>query len=354
MTVQRQAHGDGFFSFRKLRLVVRANGKTVVDRLLCGELRCSPGSHHSLALQNVWGGVAAGGGPERLHRRRTLLLRDADRARRRSVPAAGSSTTTGATPGTRAPATTASTSSSRRTTASPTSSRPSRPPGCPRSVLTIDPSARFADITPHRLDLVRTDAKQWWHAYVQFRGKPDGDIRGVLAAGAPTSTGSAGRRLPAPSSRRALRQRLAREAGRPLAGGRQVHRARSTGTCGSGATAAEGRRRRRLGATSGGRSCASLRADGHEVVARLPATRPASTMVSWDTAGSAVDGADAVVNLAGASIGGPRWTRGRKEAIARAASRRRARSCRRSRLAQHAAARARHRVGDRLRRRRGR
>jgi hypothetical protein len=29
---------------------------------------------------------------------------------------------------------------------------------------------------------VRSDAKQWWHAYVQFRGKPDGDIRGVLAA----------------------------------------------------------------------------------------------------------------------------------------------------------------------------
>ena len=42
--------------------------------------------------------------------------------------------------------------------------------------------------------------------------------------------------------------------------------------------------------------------------------------VSWDTAGSAVDGADAVVNLAGVSIGSLRWTHGRKEAIRRAAS----------------------------------
>jgi hypothetical protein len=49
-------------------------------------------------------------------------------------------------------------------------------------VLTIDPSAQFSDITPLRLDLVRSDLKEWWHAYVQFRGKPDGDIRGVLAA----------------------------------------------------------------------------------------------------------------------------------------------------------------------------
>jgi len=38
--------------------------------------------------------------------------------------------------------------------------------------------------------------------------------------------------------------------------------------------------------------------------------------VSWDTVGSAIAGADAVVNLAGVSIGGSlRWTNGRKEAI---------------------------------------
>jgi uncharacterized protein (TIGR01777 family) len=61
---------------------------------------------------------------------------------------------------------------------------------------------------------------------------------------------------------------------------------------------------------------ASLRADGHEVT--LVSRHPSGVdMVSWDTAGSAVDGADAVVNLAGVSIGSLRWTRGRKEAICR-------------------------------------
>lgn len=61
---------------------------------------------------------------------------------------------------------------------------------------------------------------------------------------------------------------------------------------------------------------ASLRADGHEVtiVSRQPS---GLDTVSWDTAGSAVDGADAVVNLAGVSIGSLRWTHGRKEAIRR-------------------------------------
>jgi hypothetical protein len=29
---------------------------------------------------------------------------------------------------------------------------------------------------------VRSDAKQWWGAYLRERGKTDGDIRGVLAA----------------------------------------------------------------------------------------------------------------------------------------------------------------------------
>ena len=46
MTVAAPRARDGFYDFRKLRLVVRSNGKTVVDRLLCANLRCSPGSHH--------------------------------------------------------------------------------------------------------------------------------------------------------------------------------------------------------------------------------------------------------------------------------------------------------------------
>jgi uncharacterized protein len=58
---------------------------------------------------------------------------------------------------------------------------------------------------------------------------------------------------------------------------------------------------------------ASLEADGHEtlVVSRTPGERS----VTWDDVAAAVEGADAVVNLAGVSLGGPRWTRGRKQAI---------------------------------------
>ena len=70
-----------------------------------------------------------------------------------------------------------------------------------------------------------------------------------------------------------------------------------------------------------GRALASaLHDDGHDVVvlSRQPDRfsgpgRPAA----WDGAGAEIDGAAAVVNLAGVSIGGPRWTRSRKAAILR-------------------------------------
>jgi hypothetical protein len=42
---------------------------------------------------------------------------------------------------------------------------------------------------------------------------------------------------------------------------------------------------------------------------------PGPANVSWDDAAGHVDGADAVINLAGVSIGGPRWTSKRKQAI---------------------------------------
>ena len=45
----------------------------------------------------------------------------------------------------------------------------------------------------------------------------------------------------------------------------------------------------------------------------LAASRP--RRVPWEDAAAEVDGAGAVVNLAGVSIGGPRWTRSRKAAI---------------------------------------
>jgi uncharacterized protein len=57
----------------------------------------------------------------------------------------------------------------------------------------------------------------------------------------------------------------------------------------------------------------SLAEDGYEAVVLSRGAAPGD--VSWERAAEQVDGADAVVNLAGTSIGGSRWTRRRKEAI---------------------------------------
>jgi uncharacterized protein (TIGR01777 family) len=56
---------------------------------------------------------------------------------------------------------------------------------------------------------------------------------------------------------------------------------------------------------------ASLDRDGHQVV--VISRKPGE--VGWDAVGSAVEGADAVVNLAGVSIGARRWTARRQEQI---------------------------------------
>jgi uncharacterized protein len=58
---------------------------------------------------------------------------------------------------------------------------------------------------------------------------------------------------------------------------------------------------------------ASLRADGHDVV--IVSRSRADGAVSWEDVAKAVDGSDAVVNLAGTSIGSIRWTDGRKKSI---------------------------------------
>jgi uncharacterized protein len=58
---------------------------------------------------------------------------------------------------------------------------------------------------------------------------------------------------------------------------------------------------------------ASLEADGHEVLVVSREAGPGR--IGWGEVSAAVDGAGAVVNLAGASIGRPRWTEGRKRAL---------------------------------------
>jgi hypothetical protein len=58
---------------------------------------------------------------------------------------------------------------------------------------------------------------------------------------------------------------------------------------------------------------ASLERDGHRSV--VVSREPGPGRVSWDGVLGAVDGADAVVNFAGASIGRPRWTESRKRTL---------------------------------------
>jgi uncharacterized protein (TIGR01777 family) len=57
----------------------------------------------------------------------------------------------------------------------------------------------------------------------------------------------------------------------------------------------------------------SLADDGHVVV--VVSRRPGPGKVAWGDVAAEVDGSDAVVNLAGTSIGGRRWGRRRKEEI---------------------------------------
>lgn len=63
---------------------------------------------------------------------------------------------------------------------------------------------------------------------------------------------------------------------------------------------------------------ASLLADGHEAVVlsrRSSGSTGGGRFVPWESAAGEVEGTGAVVNLAGVSIGGPRWTMSRKAAI---------------------------------------
>lgn len=65
-------------------------------------------------------------------------------------------------------------------------------------------------------------------------------------------------------------------------------------------------------------ACAALRAAGHDVtvVSREPGRVPARA-IGWDALGAAMPETDAIVNLAGDSIAGGRWTDARKAEIRR-------------------------------------
>jgi len=181
MTIQRRTRSSGFDEFRKLRLVVRVGGKRVVDRLLCAELRCSPGSHHDLALQNVYDGprreavvnVFTGGAHCCFE---TLVALVDGPARGRLIDKDWGD------PGYEGQVRDGQyefITNDDRFAYEFTSFAAS---GMPLQAWTIDRSGDLVDVTKARLELVRRDAKEWWHAYASQRGKRDGDIRGVLAA----------------------------------------------------------------------------------------------------------------------------------------------------------------------------
>jgi hypothetical protein len=54
--------------------------------------------------------------------------------------------------------------------------------GLPLEVFTLDANGAFQNVTKSQPALLRADAKQWWKAYVNQRGKTESDVRGVVAA----------------------------------------------------------------------------------------------------------------------------------------------------------------------------
>jgi len=182
LSIDRRLGKFGSYDYRKLTLVVKNGGKTVFSRsTLCTPERCSPGSQHTLKLQNVWGSsldeavVSLYTGGAHCCFQNLIVLPDGARPGRLLFHDWGD-------PGYRGQAHDGGfdfISADDRFAYAFTSFAGS---GLPVQVWTIDPAGKFIDVTASRLDLVRSDAKVWWRAYTSQRGKPDADIRGVLAA----------------------------------------------------------------------------------------------------------------------------------------------------------------------------
>jgi hypothetical protein len=179
--VERRSRGEGFYQFRKLHLRVRVAGKTVFDRPICSNGHCNPGSHHSLRLQNVAGSdldeavVSIYTGGAHCCFESLVVLVDGPHAGRMLDRNWGDPGFRGEWRDGRFEFVTADDRFAYQFTSFAGS-------GLPAKVWTIDDSGRFANVTSSRLDLVRADAKRYWKAYVDERGKRDSDVRGVVAA----------------------------------------------------------------------------------------------------------------------------------------------------------------------------
>jgi hypothetical protein len=181
MTIERRKTSYGAPDSRNLRLVVTVAGKTIFDRALCNPVRCGPGTEQTLSLRNLWGDAR----PEALLDYYTggahccfatlLVLPDGRRPGKLLSHDWGD-------PGYRfelhagAPQLV---SADDRFAYEFTAFAAS---GLPVQVWAVSPAGAFENITQTRLDLVRQDAARWWKAYTSERGKPEGDVRGVLAA----------------------------------------------------------------------------------------------------------------------------------------------------------------------------
>ncbi len=161
--------------------MVKNGGRTVFSRSLCTPERCSPGSRHTLKLENVWGGSLAealvelfSGGAHCCFQSLVVLVDGAHPGRLLFHDWGDPGYR-----GERHDGTFSFVSADDRFAYAFTSFAGS---GLPVQVWTIDPAGRFADVTSSRLDLVGSDAKLWWRVYLGQRGKPDADVRGVIAA----------------------------------------------------------------------------------------------------------------------------------------------------------------------------
>jgi hypothetical protein len=181
LSFERRPTGYGSLEYRRLTLVVQNAGKTVFDHRLCTPERCGPGSQAHLKLQNVWGSsldevlIDLYTGGAHCCFESLIVLADGAHPGRLLFRNWGD-------PGFRGQRHDGSfefISADDRFAYSFTAFAGS---GLPVQVWTIDAAGRFADVTSTRLDLVRAEAKQWWHAYVSERKKADSDARGVVAA----------------------------------------------------------------------------------------------------------------------------------------------------------------------------
>ncbi len=180
MSVERRSGGGGFHRYRRLRLLVRVHGKTVFDRMLCRAGRCSPGSHHALALRNVWGDDLAEpvvniytGGAHCCFESLIVLVDGAHPGR-----LVGHDWSNSGYRGQLRGGTFEFVTADNRFAYAFSSFAAS---GLPVQVWAIDPAGRFADVTSTRPDLVRVDTARFWGAYRSGRRSSAGAL-GVLAA----------------------------------------------------------------------------------------------------------------------------------------------------------------------------